>query len=85
MRFLMDSQDNDETIAEAIQAYLHERPLAMDTLEGIAEWWLIHQQLHVSVAAVRRALQRLVERGVLEQIGSGKYTSYRIKRGYTNL
>ena len=69
----------DEEVAEAIVKYLGEHPQAMDTLEGIAEWWVMRQQVRVSVITLTRVLRHLTESGVLEEIGTGEARRYRLK------
>ena len=75
---MKDEQDEDE-VAEAIQRYLAEHPHAADTVEGIAEWWLMRHQVRVTVATVERALRRLAEKGALEIVGEGEHRRYRLK------
>lgn len=70
---------DEEELTQAILEYLAKHPHAMDTLEGIAEWWLIRHHIRVSVATLARALQRLTESGVLEELGSGDHRRYRRK------
>jgi Fic family protein len=71
---------SDEEVAQLILAYLAEHPQAMDTAEGVADWWLMREQVRVSTATVTRALRRLVERGLLEEFGEGEQRRYRLKR-----
>jgi hypothetical protein len=73
-----DRQHEDE-LTSAVLRYLAENPRAMDTLEGIAEWWIARQQIRVEVTTLARVLRRLAERGVLEVTGSGEYTRYSLK------
>jgi hypothetical protein len=68
-------------LAEDILNYFAEHPQAMDTLRGIAEWWLMRQQVRVVVERVARVLEQLVKRGVLEQIGTGAGAQYRLNQG----
>jgi hypothetical protein len=60
--------------------YLVEHPNAMDTSEGIAEWWIMRRQIKVEVEAVQRVLSQLTARGLLEKIGSGASARYRLKK-----
>jgi hypothetical protein len=71
-------QHDDDELAEAILGYLAERPQAADTLEGIAEWWLLRQQVRVVVARVERVLGRLTACGILEETGTGDSRRYRV-------
>ena len=75
----MNDQRDDEKVAKAILAYLDDHPHASDTLEGIAEWWLMRHQVRVTVGTLERALQRLSEQGILEAMGSGQERRYRRK------
>jgi hypothetical protein len=74
------SAEDERALMDAVKAYLAECPNAMDTRLGVTEWWLIRQQIRVQVEAVGRALDRLVADGVLELVGSGEQTRYRLKR-----
>ena len=78
-----NSQDSDqqheEELTSAVLGYLAENPRAMDTLEGIAEWWIARQQIRVEVTMLARVLRRLTERGLLEVTGRGEYARYSLK------
>jgi len=71
---------NDEEVAQSILAYLAEHPQAMDTVEGIAQWWIMRQQIRVTATTVARVLRQLAERGLLEEFGDGEQRRYRLKR-----
>jgi DNA-binding IclR family transcriptional regulator len=73
------SHVNDEEVAESILAYLAEHPQAMDSVEGIAQWWIMRQQVRVNVTTLARVLQGLADKGLLEQIGDGEQRRYRLK------
>jgi hypothetical protein len=73
--------DADDQLAEALLAYLSECPNAEDTAAGVTEWWLMRQRVRVQVEAVAKVLSTLVERGVLEETGSGDQRRYRLKSG----
>jgi Fe2+ or Zn2+ uptake regulation protein len=77
------SLDNPREIRPELEAavrhYLAEHPEAMDTAEGIAEWWLMQERIRVDVEALIRTLQRLTDQGVLEKIGIGDGARYRLK------
>ena len=53
------------TADSEILEYLARHPQAQDTVEGIAEWWILEQRVHASSAEVRAALDRLVARGLV--------------------
>ena len=67
-----------EELAEAILQYLQEHPQASDTLEGIAEWWIMRQQVQVDVDALNSVLRELTKAGFLEEIGEGDNRRYAI-------
>ncbi len=71
---------NDDEVAQSILAYLAEHPQAMDTVEAIARWWIMRQQVRVDVTTLTRVLQRLADKGLLEQLGDGEQRRYRLKR-----
>jgi hypothetical protein len=73
------NRQHEEELTSAVLQYLAENPRAMDTLEGIAEWWIARQQIRVEVATLARVLRRLTERGLLEVTGSGEYARYSLK------
>jgi hypothetical protein len=47
-------------LADEVLAYLVQHPQAQDTMEGIAEWWLLEQRIRCAVADVEAALGELV-------------------------
>ena len=60
-------------IANDILGYLIAHPDAQDTLEGIAEWWLLEQRITKQTALVSEALSVLVEEGlVIERRGEAR-------------
>jgi Fe2+ or Zn2+ uptake regulation protein len=52
-------------MALKILRYLAENPNAADTAEGILQWWLLDRAIVEEEAAMRRALDRLVERNLI--------------------
>ena len=71
---------DEEQVAAQILEYLKERPHAMDTLEGIAEWWLLRQRIRMDVAMLAGVLRRLTARGVLETVGPPDDPRYRLRQ-----
>ena len=57
VRCSMTSDELDQELATAVQAYLADHPAAMDTQEGIAEWWLLRQRVQIEVSRVERVLR----------------------------
>jgi Fe2+ or Zn2+ uptake regulation protein len=70
---------NDEEVAQSILAYLAEHPQAMDSVEGIAHWWITRQQIRVNVTTLTRVLRGLADRGLLEELGDEGQRRYRRK------
>jgi hypothetical protein len=56
---------NEDAVGQKILDYLKHNPSAEDTLEGIAQWWLLEQQIRIERARVKAALKRMVERKLL--------------------
>jgi len=75
-----DAPKEDE-IAGLILSYLAEHPQAMDTVEGIAEWWVMRERARHEVETVMRVLRRLTERGLIEVCGDRARPCYRLKSG----
>lgn len=72
--------NSDEShVADCILQYLAEHPHAMETLDGIADWWVMRQQVRVNLTTLARVLRRLTAEGVLEEIGDGAPTRYRLR------
>jgi hypothetical protein len=64
---------DEQKLAQQIQNYLELCPQAGDTLDGIASWWLLRQQVSESVNEIKRALTILKARNViLEQRVAGR-------------
>lgn len=61
-------------------SYLTSHPEAMDTVEGIAVWWIPLYGRHVGLNGVARVIADLTGNGVLEQIGSGDSARYRLRK-----
>ncbi len=57
----------DSQFTKEIMKYLETNPQAGDTLEGIARWWLLQQQVSDSVSAVHKALEQLKTKGFVEE------------------
>jgi hypothetical protein len=62
-----EERRHEEKLANAILEYLAEHPQASDSLEGIAEWWIMRQQIRVEVTTVAKVLRQLTQSGLLEE------------------
>lgn len=69
----------EEEMADAIFGYLAEHPHASDTMEGIAEWWIMRHQIRVEVDTLKRILRQLTSSGLLEKTGVGDKARYHLK------
>lgn len=57
-----------EAVAAAITEHLRAHPLAADSAEGVARWWVGAERAGVSVDEVEAALELLVERQQLRRL-----------------
>ncbi len=68
-------------VAEQILGYFVEHPGAQDTLEGVVQWWLLHQRIRSAVSEVEAALGELVGKGfVVERTGGDSRVRYAVNR-----
>lgn len=75
----MTNPSPEQEMADAVLGYLAEHPEASDTLEGIAEWWLMRQRVRVEVDTLKRVLRYLTNSGQLEELGKATNPQYRLK------
>ena len=78
-----DDVRHDEALVGLILKYLAERPNATDTLDGIAEWWVMGAQTRVNVETLARVLRRLTDEGVLEETRAGSQVLYSLRQRTT--
>jgi len=60
-----EGEDRINRVATEIERYLETHPLAADSLEGIAIWWLTQQRIGEELAVIRAALVRLADAGII--------------------
>jgi Fe2+ or Zn2+ uptake regulation protein len=72
--------EREDALRDELLDYLREHPHAMDSLEGIAEWWLPRHQIRIGVERVSRAMERLAEQGIVERLTHGDRVWYRLRR-----
>jgi hypothetical protein len=66
-------------VERLILAYLAQNPTAEDTVDGILQWWLVHQEIRFRMKEVEDALAGLTDRGfVIQKIGEDSRVRYRI-------
>ncbi len=63
-----------------ILEYFRRHPAAGDSLEGILDWWLPQQRYETARTAIQRALDDLVEQGLVEEVKCGERKLYRLAR-----
>jgi hypothetical protein len=56
---------NEHELTLAILKHLASNPKGMDTLEGIARFWILKQRIEVNVKEVEVAVNSLIKRGLL--------------------
>jgi DNA-binding MarR family transcriptional regulator len=72
-------------VCHYILAYLSDTPDAGDTLEGIAEWWLLTQRIKFEMRTVSAAVASLVAEGlIVERKGRDSRSIYKIKQSKKN-
>lgn len=72
--------NDDGDLRALVLGYLEDHPTAMDTLDGIAEWWVLRQHIDIEVRRVSRVLDALVTEGLLEECSQGGIRFYRRAR-----
>lgn len=76
----MSSSEDAEIarIAQDVRRYLEAHPNAADTLDGIAQWWLVRQRYGHAKEQVQKALEQLKrERLVLTRTNADGRIIYR--------
>ena len=64
-----------------ILSYLIRHPEASDTIEGIAQWWLLEQKIRNRITIIEEALRQLVAADfIFEYKGRDSRTHYRINQ-----
>jgi hypothetical protein len=73
-------QDDEDAVAEAVKEYVRRHPESMDTVEGIAEWWIPGRVRHPTLQVLKKVLDRLTAEGVLNRVQRGERAHYRARR-----
>lgn len=66
-----------------IVEYFRRHPAAGDSLDGIVDWWLPQQRYETARAAIQKALDDLVQSGVVDEIVRGETRLYRLSQAVT--
>ena len=78
-------QDKDKACQHILE-YLLDNPEAGDTLEGIADWWLLKQRIRFETLTVAQAVAQLVNDGLVSaQQGPDSRIIYRANRSSENI
>jgi hypothetical protein len=70
----------DTTFAKSVMEYLQKHPQAMDTVDGIAEWWIAGEESRIDLRMLGRVLEELTRQGFLERIEVAESTHYRLNK-----
>jgi hypothetical protein len=70
-----------QRVEQLILSYLSRNPTAEDTIDGILQWWLAHEEVRFRMQEIEGALAELTRRGmVIQSIGEDSRVRYRINR-----
>jgi hypothetical protein len=64
----VQSPEQENEVVKRILRYFVRNPNAADSLEGIARWRLLEEQIHHSLQETEIALTWLVEQGFLDEV-----------------
>lgn len=65
-----------KALAIGILRYLLRHPDAHDNIAGIAQWWLLEQEIHRTLGDVAAVLDELVEKGWVKKESSASGESF---------
>ena len=83
---LSEEPEQEQEIGRLILRYLQEHPDAKDTVEGIAQWWVLRELSAVRFAAVERAVALLLsEDFIVETRREGSPPYYRLNQNKKRL
>jgi len=81
VRRLKQESGDDQKIAVAVLRYLQEHPDAKDTLEGIAQWWLLTEYVERKLEEVKRGVAILLVRGLIVEVRKeGRQPYYQLNK-----
>jgi hypothetical protein len=76
-----DKSKDEREARRYILGYLLEHPDAGDTLDGIVEWWLLHQRIRFETRNVSQAVSELIAQGlIVTQKGPDSRIIYKANR-----
>lgn len=78
---MSNDPDQEQQIARAILYYLRDHPDAKDSIEGIAQWWLLKRWTEVRLVEVERAVAVLLsDELIVETRREGAPPYYKLNR-----
>jgi len=75
-------EEDVKSVATEIMMYLHQRPMASDSLEGITYWWLVQQAILKNKELVEQALEQLEKEGILSKENNHRNTIYSLNPNF---
>ena len=74
-----ESDRHKRRVAQLILSYLARNPAAEDTVDGILQFWLLHEEIHFRMQEVEATLAELTDQGiVIPIVGEDLRVRYRI-------
>ena len=73
----------EKALRARVLEYLSQHQQAMDTLDGIAEWWVPLQGESIDRTELKNVLQSLTAEGLLEEVRSGSSTRFSLRKSAT--
>lgn len=73
-------RDGLSDLAGDILGYLRSHGDALDSLEGIVEWWILERDILRETGKVKTALEELVRKGLVEVVRSPGRSQFRAIR-----
>lgn len=73
---MKQESDGDLEIARAVLRYLQEHPDAKDTLQGIAQWWILRECAERKLSEVEEGVSVLLAKGLIVEMRGEGLPSY---------
>ena len=73
---MKQESDADLEIARAVLRYLQDQPDAKDTLQGIAQWWILRECAERKISEVEEGISVLLAKGLIVEIRREGLPSY---------
>jgi hypothetical protein len=76
----VELSNREKVLRVRVLEYLSQHPQAMDTLDGIAEWWVPLQNESIDRVELRNVLRSLTAEGLVEELHSGSSTRFSLRK-----